>query len=458
MLVPKIFPVTCHTDHVGHGSTFVAIKGFKTDGEIFIQKAKELGANKIITEKDVKNTREALAKLSSEALDLPALRLNIIGITGTSGKTTTTYLIDHILNYAGYKTALMGTIKNKIIDQEEEGDRTTPESDYIQMFLAQCVKNKVDYVTMEVSSHAIDLFRVHTIPFSIVGFTNLSQDHLDYHKTMEEYFSVKLRLFKSLKENGLAVINNDNFWGHKSINFLKEEAFDKNHELITFGTLKTEDNKNPFVIAQNSKNGIKVKFNDHELYCSKLLAEFNCYNILMATLICKKIGVSINIIQEAIKDFNGVPGRLQMHTLKNGAKAFVDYSHKPDPFEQVLKTLKNYTDNLIVVFGCGGERDTTKRPIMGKFAALYCDNIIITDDNPRCEPREKISQEIISGIPKASINKVKVILDRKNAIEEAVKLTDKNSIIALLGKGHETHYLINNRSFYFSDFEEVSKF
>ena len=458
MLLPQIYPVTCHTDHVGPGTTFVAIKGFKLDGEQFITLAQKKGAIKIITDKDVSNTRKALAELSIQALENPASKLKIIGITGTSGKTTTTYLIDYILQQAGYKTALLGTIKAKILDKEEEGDRTTPESDYIQMFLAQCVKMGVEYVTMEVSSHSLDLFRVHGITFDAIGFTNLSPEHLDYHKTMENYFQSKAQIFKKLKPSGTIIINTDSEWGVKAYDFVQNTGI-----CVPFGQQKPIEKTSlphfaSLQIDQNDFNGLALTINNTALACPKLFAEFNAYNISMAFLVCKKLGIPTDTITQALKTFTGVPGRLQVHNLKDGAKAFVDYAHKPDPFEKVLKTLRHYTNNLIVVFGCGGERDTTKRPLMGALAAHYGDKIIVTDDNPRGESREKIAQEILAGIPENQKYKIMCELDRRKAIEIAAHASTPTSIIALLGKGHETHYLINNQIFHLDDLEEIQKF
>ncbi len=442
-MLPKTYPVTCHTNHVGPGSTFVAIKGFELDGHNYIQKAIDLGAKKIVLEKKYKdisqnpkiefiwvdNVRKALANLSSIALDKPCSKLKIIGITGTKGKTTTTYLTEHILRQAGFKTALIGTIKNKILDQEIESINTTPESDYLQMFLAQCVKKNVDFVVMEVSSHSLSLHRVHGIKFNIVGFTNLAPEHLDFYKTIEKYFQAKSILFNQVKKNGSIVINLNDEWGKRALQNLEQKAITFNHKNL----------------KQNFKN-------------PNLIGKFNKYNITMSFLICKQLGLETTKINNAINNFAGAPGRMQLHTLKNGAKVFVDYAHNPSSMQAVLQTLRPITKNLIVIFGCGGDRDKTKRPVMGKIASAYADKIIVTDDNPRFEEPEKIIIDILSGIKKKDSKKVFTQIDRRKAIEKAVELADKNSIIALLGKGHENYYLVKNKKFYFDDFMEVSKF
>lgn len=445
-MIQKKYPVTCHTKNVGPNSTFVAIKGFSQDGTKYISKAIELGATKIVSSdkinlncskkiqfSQVHNTRKELAKLSAKELNHPESKLKIIGITGTKGKTTTTYLIEHILKSVGYKTALLGSIKNKIEDFKEVAKNTTPESDYIQMFLAQCVEQKIDYVVMEVSSHAIALHRTYGINFCSIGFTNLATEHMDFHRNMSDYFSTKAKIFDQIKKDGTIIINTENDWGKKAVDLLCEKKITKTISIVGF----------------DSKSLCNIK-SDY------LIGDFNNYNMTMSYLICKNLGISKKSIINAIKNFTGVPGRLQLHVLKNKAKAFVDFAHNPSSMEAVLKTLKTLTDDLIVVFGCGGNRDKTKRPMMGKIAEKFGDKIILTDDNPRFEKSEDIAKDILAAIE----NKEKVIceLDRKKAIAQAAQISKPNSIIAILGKGHEDYYLVNGEKFYLSDFEEIRKF
>jgi len=462
---PQKYPVTCHTDHVGPGSTFVAIKGYEKDGTTFINKAIKKGAIKIVlsnniknikTKKDinyifVKNPRKELARLASIALGNPAAKLKIIGVTGTKGKTTTTYLIDHILQQAGFKTALLGTIKNKIDNQEIQSFMTTPPSDYIQVFLDQCVKQKVDFVIMEVSSHALSLDRMYNIKFDAIGFTNLSPEHMDFYKNMQQYFAAKYKIFNQVKSNGSIIINHDDEWGIKAITKLKQN-------IVTFSQNKNNSTFN-LKITQNNLKGINFILNKNiEIYCPNLFGQFNAYNIAMAFLICKQLSIPTTKLQQAIKTFNGVPGRLQKHVLKNKALAFVDFAHNPSSFDSTLKTLKELNPNLIVVFGCGGNRDKTKRPIMGKLACKYSNQIIITDDNPRNENRKKIIQEILVGIDTNNRKNIFCVPDRDKAIKKAVELSNKDSVIAILGKGHENYYYIKNKILYFDDFEQISKY
>ncbi|MBU4387674.1 UDP-N-acetylmuramoyl-L-alanyl-D-glutamate--2,6-diaminopimelate ligase [Candidatus Dependentiae bacterium] len=449
-MLKKIYPVTCHTDHVGKNSTYVAIKGFSTDGNKFIPKAIDLGATKIVTEDknpdiinlcklknieyiQVKDTRKALATLSAKALKTNKLNLKIIAITGTKGKTSTTYIIDYILGQNKYKTALIGTIVNKILDNQILSTNTTPESDFLHMFLAECENQKIDFLIMEVSSHALSLNRTYGLKFDAIGFTNLAHEHLDFYKTIENYFKAKQKIFKQLKKNSYAVINTDNIWGKK--------AFEKFKNKLNINKL-------------SSKNFDLIK----KIVPKHMPGKFNLYNFYMSYLICKNLGLDDKKILNAIKTFPGVPGRLQMHVLKNKSHAFVDYAHNPSSMEEVLKTLRPLTKNLITVFGCGGNRDTEKRPIMGNIAVKYSDHVIITDDNPRFEDSKEIINQILTGIDKKDFKKITVLENRSEAISYAVKISNKNSIIAILGKGHENYHLVKGEKFHFDDFEEIQKY
>ncbi len=475
LLLPKHYPVTCHTDHVGTGSTFVAIKGLRDDGAGYITHALQKGATTIITEQTpeqanierlctthnarliiVPNARQALAEESSKQLGYPCQKLKIIGITGTKGKTTTTYLTEHILRSAGYKTAIISTIVNRILDEAESSTNTTPNSDYLQMFFAECIKRGVEYVVMEVSSHALDFYRVHGVTFAGIGFTNLAPEHMDFYATLNDYFASKARLFSHIKAEGIIVINTDNEWGIKAISIAEHYATNMHATTLSFGQQPTA--KAPFAIQQTSFDGIAITLHNQTLHCPTLFGTYNCYNLTMATLLSLAANISLASIAAALKTFPGVPGRLQRHILKNGAHAFVDYAHNPSSFEQVLSTLRQHTTNLIVVFGCGGNKDTTKRPVMGKLAAAFADKVIVTDDNPRYENRQAIINEIIAGIPQEHVSKVITEPDRRKAIALAAALSQPGSIIALLGKGHETYYLIEGQTYHFDDFEEIRSF
>lgn len=475
MLLPKIFPVTCHTNHVGPGSTFVAISGHKEDGGKFVEQAINLGATSVVvdTSTDLEilknkfpkthfivsaNTRKSLAQLSAKALNNPSDKLTIIGITGTKGKTTTAFLTHHILTAHGYKTALISSVHNKILQQTEESSLTTPDSDYLHMFFAQCIEQKVTHVIMEVSSHALSLHRTHGIVFTAVGFTNLDAEHMDFYATLEDYFAAKFLLLTQAKRGGTIVINTDNSWGTK--------AFEMATILYGANTIIPISQHNPLTenltIEQNSLAGLNLTIttqtNQLPLKTSHLFGEFNAYNISMAAHLAQALTIPDETIQKAIATFSGTPGRLQVHALKNGAKAFVDFAHNPSSMEAILKTLRPLTNHLIVVFGCGGNRDTTKRPVMGKLSVDYGDQIIITSDNSRNEEPAAIITEIMQGIPQEQRSKVMNKIDRKAAIAWAAQLAKSGSIIAILGKGAEPYLLIKDKKLPFNDLEEISQY
>ena len=535
MIKDKKFPVTCSTKNIAPGGTYVAIRGHKTDGALFIPKAIEHGAELIVVDKitdipsyqsnypsivfeQVENTRQVLATRSAEALGNPAKKLTIIGITGTKGKSTCTYLTHHILTTHGYKTALLSGIKNKILDQEETSSLTTASADYLHMFFAQCVKAGVTHVVMEVSSHALSLYRTYGIEFASVGFTNLEREHLDYYKDMEEYFQAKYDLFEQVKTDGTIVINQDSSWGqrtaqlladahvpqklvmfnqtspsaHRPFDKLRVSAISKNSSLQEKPLQLNSDNskssapstelvmeastglasahpelvegfmsaQNSFTITRNSLNGLQLTLNSNQFSCPQLFGEFNAYNITLSALLAQSIGIPNDTISHATSTFAGTPGRLQLHTLQNGAKAFVDFAHNASGMEAVLKALRPLTKHLIIVFGCGGDRDKGKRPAMGALAQKYGDEIIITDDNPRTENSQQILDDIVTGIEinKKSEKHVIQESDRKKAIALAAQLATPHSIIALLGKGHEEYYLVGSKKMYFNDREEIKRY
>jgi UDP-N-acetylmuramoyl-L-alanyl-D-glutamate--2,6-diaminopimelate ligase len=455
--------VTCHTDHVGPGSTFVAIDGFDRKGSLFVDEAIARGATRIVLHKSEQNLykknkkknveylfvddcRVALAELSRDSLNNPASKLKIIGITGTKGKTTTAFLIEHLLRQAGYKTAMLGSIKNKILDKEIASSLTTPESDYLHVFFDECVKQNIDFVVMEVSSHAIALKRTHGILFDVIAFTNLAPEHIDFHETMDDYFATKYKLFSQVKKNGLLVINDSDSWGKRAIDM--QNKVKRNYVV---------ESSKKFDVTKNNITGLSLK-NKINFDIPKLFGKYNAQNISMAYTICKKLNLSEKIIKDGLKTFNGIPGRQQLHKLKNGAIACVDFAHNPSSFQAILSTLRPLTNNLIVIFGCGGNRDKTKRPVMGELASKYGDKIIITNDNPRDEDHNEIIKNIYSGVPEEKRSDVVIIPDRKVAIDQAVKFSHSGSIIAILGKGHESYNIFKDKKYYFDDFEQISNY
>lgn len=464
--LPQVFPVTCHTNYVGPGSTFIAIKGYKEDGTNYIHLALEKGATTIIVQIDTKlsadikkqitkkgaqiqyveNTRATLAHLSAHVLNYPAKKLQIIGITGTKGKTTTTFLVEHILKEAGYKTAQISSVNNAILGKSKKSSLTTPPADYLQIFFDQCVKNGVEWVVVEVAAHALALDRTAGISFDGIVFTNFESEHLEFFKDLNEYFNTKLRIFEQLKPNAPAFINDDNSWCRKIPSyypFIKRFGLDKPKLDITALVDHGWEHRLSFTVPWQTRK--------HRLMCPTLFGYFNAYNIIGAVGISLNLNIPMETIAAALYSFPGVPGRQDYYKLPNGAICIIDYAHTPESFKAILSFLRLYTDHLIVVFGAGGERDPKKRPLIGKEAATYADIIILTTDNPRSENPYQIIEDIFTGIPPEKKNNVLHEVDRAKAIKKAYSLSSENSIITILGKGAEKYQIIGNSILPFSD-------
>ena len=449
---PDTFPVTCHTRHVSHGSVFVAIKGIKEDGVTYIPEAIERGACEIILAHDAQipqkieelilstqvkitrssNPRLSLALLSAQAADYPSHKLRIIGVTGTKGKTTTSYLLEHILKEAGFKTALLTTVVNRINDVLIPTPLTTPQPDYLHQFLKLCVQESIDYVVMEVSAQALTFNRIDGILFDGVIFTNFEQDHLDYYKTMETYFQAKCQLFSYRKQGALACLNTDDPWLTTLISSYAH--------VCTFGVSKQGLHVRAKLIdEQRDAVRFTLEIAEKQAYveCPALMGRYNVYNCLAAATMALQLGIDMQTIITSLKTFSKVPGRLERYHLPNGAIGLVDYAHNPSSCEAVLALLSTLTDHLIVVLGAGGDRDRLKRPKMGAIAARYAQIFVLTSDNPRSENPEDIANEIMSGIAPDLHGKVIRELDRKSAIYKAYALSRHGSIIAVLGRGPE---------------------
>lgn len=470
-MMPQIFPVTCHTDHVGPGSTFVAIQGKRENGLDYVPRALAQGATTIIVQQNtiippaleqqilqagatvlyVDNTRRALASLSAEALHYPATALRIIGITGTKGKTTTCYVLEHILRSAGYKTALLSSVANKIVDTTLETELTTQHPDYLHVFFDQCVKAGVDYVIMEVAAQALSLDRVYGLTFDGIIFTNFDKEHGEFYHTLDDYFNAKFLIFQQAKSDAQVLINADDMWGQKILAMHKK-----------FLSFSCSVPTAPYsaTLNQNSIAGLNFTIACNGLAysyaCPMLIGVFNGYNLTAAVSMAHALGISAEHITRALITFSGVPGRLQQHHLASGARCFIDKAHNPSSFHAVLSTLRSITDHLIVVFGAGGDRDATKRPLMGAVAVHYADVIILTSDNPRSEDPRVIIQEIFAGIPAEHLHKVIIEVDRYSAIKKAYALSNANSVIALLGKGPDEYELVKGVKTHFSEREIIT--
>ena len=457
----EINGIESNSKKVKDGFLFIAIKGFSTDGHEYIQDAIENGARAIIIEDgyDVKklknyeditiimtqNTREALAVVASNFYGNPTRKLKLIGVTGTKGKTTTTYMIKEILEKAGKKVGLIGTIAVYINGKKmKDSDRTTPESLELQQIFAKMVEDGVEVAVMEVSSQSLKLNRVTGCEFDYVIFTNFSEDHIspNEHPDMEDYFQSKLKLFKMCK-NG--IVNVDDLHGAKIPSLFPE------NNIVTYGIDNSANLLAKDITITNLYADFKVKITDrNERIKTGIPGRFSVYNSLAAICIAQKFGISSEIIREALLEVR-VPGRSELVDNKKEIPIMIDYAHSPESLENILRAVKSYTrGKVICVFGCGGDRDSGKRPIMGEISGKIADFTIITSDNPRTENPEKIVEQIEDGIKKTKGN-YKVVVDRKAAIEEAIKMAGKTDIVILAGKGHEPYQEINGEKYPFDE-------
>lgn len=450
------------------GSLFVAMRGVVTDGHNFIQSAIDQSASAIICEKlpaelnndityiQVANTRIALSQISNIWFDEPTADMNIIGITGTNGKTTITYLLQSIFEQCNIKSAIIGTTGAYFGNRQIELQHTTPESFELFEIFNEIKSEGIKYVFMEVSSHALAQNRVDSIYFSGAVFTNLTHDHLDYHKNMQEYATAKKILFDKLNSSAIAIINGDSEYS----DYLVSDCSAKHIFRIGFNNQNSEqisiDNEDLF----GSKFVINDKQNDvnYELSTS-LVGSFNIFNSAMAFLTAIKSGINPESAQLALKSAKGAPGRMQKVELPNKALGVVDYAHTPDALEKALKALepicRSAGSRLICVFGCGGDRDKTKRPIMGKISTSIADITVITSDNPRTEAPDLIIQDILSGC--TDLSNVHSQVNRAEAIEYAYSLTREGDIVLVAGKGHETYQIIGTVKIHFDDYDELKK-
>lgn len=443
---------------VSKDSLFVAIKGFKVDGHKYIQGAIDKGANTIIFEDNpriidnrityvkVKNTRSALSKIACNFYDNPSEKINIIGITGTNGKTSISFILQHILSHTGKKTGIIGTIGNYFGKNQRSSTHTTPESLELHGIIKEMVDNGFEYLVMEVSSHAIDLYRIADITFKHAIFTNLTQDHLDFHGSLLEYFNSKKKLFLMSKD--LNIVNCDDVHGK----ILLKELENKNKPILSYGIFNKSD-----IYAKDidySTKGVSFILSNNtieEKLSCPIPGEFTVYNLLSAISVALYEGIEIEAIKESVKNMPTVPGRVERMNIDTLYDVVIDYAHTPDGLKNVLQALKQYVKgDLITLFGCGGDRDTTKRSIMGKIAGELSDYCIITTDNPRSEEPKKIIDDIIIGIKNTKC-KYDVIEDRYEAIKHALNIAKKNDLILLAGKGHEIYQIFKNKTIEFDE-------
>lgn len=446
------------------GFLFVAIKGFVTDGHFYINDAVTRGAAAVLLQDataappgvpwvQVCDTRSGLAAVSARFYNYPARVLHLAGVTGTNGKTTTTYLLHSIYRHGGHKVGLIGTISNYIGDKKLPVERTTPEALDLQRLLRQICDAGCRKAVMEVSSHALALNRVDVRDFNSVIFTNLTQDHLDFHKDMEDYFNAKARLFKDMNPKGTAVINADDRYGQKLVRLGRGRV-------VTYGVRQTADVKgyNLQVKAEGVVFDVASQWGNFTLDL-RLTGLFNVYNALAAAAAGLSEGYSPDEIQEALAGVTGVPGRFERVDCGQEFTVIIDYAHTPDGLDNVLLAAQGIARNkVIAVFGCGGDRDKTKRPLMGKIAANRADFIVVTSDNPRSENPMDIIADIVSGFdgPGAGKNYT-VVPDRREAIRFAFHRAQPGDIIVIAGKGHEDYQIIGNTRLSFDDRKVASE-
>lgn len=448
---------------IAPGDIFIAVKGTKSDGHNFIDEAIEGGAAVIISEKEletnhdvavleVKKTRKLLGKLAQKIEGNPADKLTIIGVTGTNGKTTVATLIWQILSKLNYKASLLGTIEKRVLQKKSQSRLTTADPIELASAMKEMVDAGSEYLAMEVSSHALDQRRTKGISFNVAVFTNLSHDHLDYHETMNEYASAKKKLFNSLDSKNWAITNADDERGEWIVNSTPAKVLSFSFE--DKGLLQAK-------ILKSDATGMTISIDDTEIE-TPLVGRFNAYNVVEALLTCTALGIDGQAAAGILKHCDGAPGRMERVNkdleIKDEPIVFVDYAHTPNALENVLSTLKELQtrhQKLVVVFGCGGDRDKTKRPKMATIAESYANRVIVTSDNPRTEDPDTIIDHIMEGFKKP--DEVTRITNREEAIYEAVLSSKAGSIVLVAGKGHETYQEINGKRIHFDDREVVQE-
>ena len=435
------------------GDTFVAIKGFTVDGHDYIEDAIKAGATKIVCEHGsysvetlvVPSTKEWIQKYIVDNYKDEVNKLRIIGVTGTNGKTTTCFLTYQALKKLGVNAAYMGTIGFYYGDTKYELNNTTPEILDLYSYFIEALEHGVTDVVMEVSSHSLCEKRVEGLEFSEVAFTNLTEDHLDYHKTMENYLNAKLLILKQIKKDGVVIVNNDDDYG-------------KYFEVGNYKTLGySGDNYKILDYSQTDKGTLISFMVDGKKYEieTNLRSKFNVYNYLTCLALLNNLGFSIEEIAEVTKSIYPPKGRCEQISF-NGGEAVIDYAHTPDAVDKIISAfLENKKGKVITIVGCGGDRDPLKRPIMGNIASEKSDYVIFTSDNPRTEDPKAILEDIIKGVRK---DNYEVEIDRPTAIRKGLDMIGKNDVLLILGKGHEDYQIIGHTKHHLDDAEEVKKY
>jgi UDP-N-acetylmuramoyl-L-alanyl-D-glutamate--2,6-diaminopimelate ligase len=447
---------------VTENSLYIAVRGTVADGHSFIASSEEKGAKTIVCEEfpgnlnedityvKVKDSSKALGQLASNFYGNPSEKLKLIGVTGTNGKTSVSTLLFDVFKNLGYDSALLSTVEIRIADQVIPATHTTPDVITINKILAQAVEEGCEFAFMEVSSHGIAQNRIEGLHFKIAGFTNLTHDHLDYHKTFDEYLKTKKRFFDGLDAESVAITNVDDKNGNVMLQNTK--ATKKSYALKTMADYHGR-------LLEVDFNGMLLNFNGKEFWTT-LTGKFNVYNLLLVFGIASELGFEQDEILQAISQLKRVSGRFETFKSDGGIFFIVDYAHTPDALENILDSINDIrtkNERLITVFGCGGDRDHSKRPEMGNIATKKSTLAIITSDNPRTEDPAAIIKEIEAGVEPQNFSKYTSIPDRREAIKMAIKFAEPKDIVLVAGKGHETYQEINGVKHHFDDKETINE-
>ena len=455
----EITGITNDSRKVRPGYLYVAIKGYKADGHNFIKKSLECGAQAIVSEEKlsldtsipqivVRNTRKALSSLSCCFYNNPSQKINVVGVTGTNGKTTTTFLTKSIIEKAGYEAGLIGTINYQIGEKMITAQETTPESVELQRLIAEMVAAKMKFAVMEVSSHSAIQHRIENIDFKTAVFTNITTEHLDYHKTISNYMNAKLELFKNLRKDSFAVLNADD-------EFSEYFADRTNAKILWYGIKNDADIKAEICRESTSDIMIKLKYSGKEIDMKMpFVGVHNVYNVLAAVASAISLGFELDVIKSGIETAPTVPGRLESVPCNRGFEVVVDYAHTPHALETILQALRNLVKGrILLVFGCGGDRDKEKRPLMGRIADEKSDVFWLTNDNPRSEDPLNIIDGIKAGIkPGRSFH---TQINRHKAIADALSEATDGDLVLVAGKGHEKYQIIKDTITPFDDREVI---
>lgn len=455
--------ITHDSRKVKPGTLFIAIKGLKEDGHDYILDAIGRGACAVMSNGrslnnigvpviKVKNPRKSMSKIAANFYHHPSKHMKVIGITGTNGKTTITHILNQILINSGLPCGALGTLGFTTPSGMISTGFTTPESVDLHQLFHTLLSGGIEHAVMEISSHALELHRVDDVDIHTAIFTNLTPEHLDYHKSMEDYFNAKAKLFNNLSSDKIAIINIDDPWSRKIIDRTSAK-------ILTYGFSEKADIHPQSVSYSMNETNAQIYVSGKKLSIkTPLIGSYNLSNIMAAIGGAITQGIHPSQIEQSLNNLTPVPGRLELIEHSTSGKVLIDYAHTPDAFEKVLSLIRELSPpnyKIIALFGCGGGRDKSKRPVMGKIASELSDNIIITSDNPRFEEVSVICQEISSGISKDNYS---IIHDRKKALTTALSMLDDNSVLAIFGKGREEYEIVQGKKLFHSDVQIVQEF